>query len=866
MMKETTIEKLAYIIKDAKGHNLPQPIFFLGAGASKTGNIPLANEIIKDILKKFNNNPDIQELKENEKSYSKLMDCLTPNQRNTLLKEYISKAKINVTHIYLAQLLNKGYGDYVLTVNFDNLMLRALALFNEYPPTYDMAILKDLTTTSFKKKSVVYLHGQHHGLWLLNSEEEMKIVKENVPRIFDSIKNERPWIFIGYSGDDPIFDHIKNLGRFDNGLYWVAYNEEKPNEKIQTFLKTPNTNAFIIRGYDSDSFMLKLNTELGLGQPKIVDKPFTALKGMLNNIVDIDDEEHFKLVKERLEISKRQVHEAIQQYEEGKSETKEKIEKTSEVDLLIKEIINLLIENKYPKDKIAQIESKAKQLNNRKINNKLAGLYSNWGVEIGNSAKTKMGKRVMYLYNQAFEKFIKALEIEPNSYEALYNYGTYLGNYAITRIHKKAENLYIQAFEKLGKAIAIKPDFHNAYHNLGIYLSELAKMKKGKEADGLYKQAFEKFSKALEIKPNKHHSLYMWGTHLGNLAKTKKGKEAEDLYNQAFDKFKKVIEIKPDMYVVFEKWGTYLGNLAKIKEGKESEDLYNQAFYKFKKAIRIKSDLYTTLNNWGVYLGNFARTSKKGESEGLYNQAFDKFRSAIEIKPDMNEAYCNWGIYLGSLARTKKGKIAHDLFNRAFDKFKKAIEIKSDMYTAFVEFGNNLGAFAKIKDSEDLYRQSFDKYKKAFKINPDRYEALLFWGSELANLAKTKEGMESVKLYSQAIEKYKKVIEIKPDNHEALRNWGTAIGYLAKFKEGKEVEELFKEAIEKQQESIEKGGDSYNLACIYAIKSDKKNALFYLNKSLGLDEIKVAFVREDDDWKDFLQNDGFIKILKKYEK
>lgn len=37
------------------------------------------------------------------------MECLAPFERDELLKEYISKAKINVTHIYLAQLMINGY-------------------------------------------------------------------------------------------------------------------------------------------------------------------------------------------------------------------------------------------------------------------------------------------------------------------------------------------------------------------------------------------------------------------------------------------------------------------------------------------------------------------------------------------------------------------------------------------------------------------------------------------------------------------------------------------------------------------------------------------------------------------------------------
>ena len=227
---------------------------------------------------------------------------MQPYDRDELLKGYIDNAKINVTHIYLAQLLFNGYVDYVLTVNFDNLMLRALSLFNVFPSTYDMAILKDLTTTTFKEKSIVYLHGQHHGVWLLNTAEEMEKVSTTVPRIFDSIKNKRPWVFIGYSANNPIFEHIRNLGRFDNGLFWVTHYNEEPNQRVNDFLNSDNTNASIIEGYDSDSFMLKLNTELGLDQPKIINTPFTSIGEMLDNIIDIDDEEHFKGIKERLEI------------------------------------------------------------------------------------------------------------------------------------------------------------------------------------------------------------------------------------------------------------------------------------------------------------------------------------------------------------------------------------------------------------------------------------------------------------------------------------------------------------------------------------------------------------------------------------
>lgn len=56
-MKTATIEELAYIMREAKADGKPQPIFFLDAGASKTGNIPLVREIVQNILERYFDNP-----------------------------------------------------------------------------------------------------------------------------------------------------------------------------------------------------------------------------------------------------------------------------------------------------------------------------------------------------------------------------------------------------------------------------------------------------------------------------------------------------------------------------------------------------------------------------------------------------------------------------------------------------------------------------------------------------------------------------------------------------------------------------------------------------------------------------------------
>ena len=56
------IEDLTYIMQQAKKDNKPKPIVFLGAGASVTGNIPLSNQIVKDILVKYKDKSKINRL------------------------------------------------------------------------------------------------------------------------------------------------------------------------------------------------------------------------------------------------------------------------------------------------------------------------------------------------------------------------------------------------------------------------------------------------------------------------------------------------------------------------------------------------------------------------------------------------------------------------------------------------------------------------------------------------------------------------------------------------------------------------------------------------------------------------------------
>ena len=342
---------------------------------------------------------------------------------------------------------------------------------------------------------------------------------------------------------------------------------------------------------------------------------------------------------------------------------------------------------------------------------------------------------------------------------------------------------------------------------------------------GEYLDASKEYEIATELKSGIYEAYYNWGNALRNLAKKKSSSESKDLYKEAIAKYDLAIQSNPDHHGAYNNWGNALYDLAKTKSGGESEKLYEDAFVKYEQVTRSKSDYHEAYNNWGLALCDLAKTKSGGESEKLYEDAFVKYEQATCSKLDYYEAYYNWGNALCDLAKTKSGN-----------------------------------------KSEELYKKAYAKYDQAIQSKPDYHEAYNNWGVALCDLAKTKSGGESEKLYEDAFVKYDQAIQSKPDDHEAYSNWGVALCDLAKTKSDSKSEELYNEAIKKFQQEIENGGCSYNLACIYAIRNKKEEALKYLERSFLRNEVSVEFVMEDKDWSGFHKDLVFNILSQRYRK
>ena len=112
---------------------------------------------------------------------------------------------------------------------------------------------------------------------------------------------------------------------------------------------------------------------------------------------------------------------------------------------------------------------------------------------------------------------------------------------------KQDENLFEQAFEKFEKATQINPEYATAFDGWGIALSCLAKIK---QDENLFEQALEKWEKVYEINPKKLYNLSCGYALLG--------KKEQALHYLEESLKNKTIEI--DFVINDDDWKNYLAD------------------------------------------------------------------------------------------------------------------------------------------------------------------------------------------------------------------------------------------------------------------------------------------------------------------
>jgi hypothetical protein len=170
--------------------------------------------------------------------------------------------------------------------------------------------------------------------------------------------------------------------------------------------------------------------------------------------------------------------------------------------------------------------------------------------------------------------------------------------------------------------------------------------------------------------------------------------------------------------------------------------------------------------------------------------------------------------------------------------------------------------------ADQLFNRSYQGYADVLLDDSLRADALYNWGFALLHQAKTKTGNEAAQLYSDAIAKFSFCMLINPHYLGAAINGGVAYMDLARLNGVNPDDELYDMA-KKQFETanvIQAGTASYNLACIYSLRSDYYACLKALENSRDRGSLpETGEILNDPDLSNAKEQEWFVAFIASLE-
>jgi hypothetical protein len=221
---------------------------FNGAGISKAAGIPLAGEIVHIVADRLFSQAgrpagdDLdtwlqrQPFYDHDKPYASLLDAAYPNriERSKFFQSLITGKSSTKAHLAIAELMQKGIVNGVLTTNFDSLMEYAVVqVCNRVPCTILFNELPEFLRKDSLRPKVLKLHGDYLFGNIQNLERELSLVKNSMREKLRLYAYEETLVIAGYSGgDDSVMQVFEELAAdpaaFPGGIYWLYLQNYPP--------------------------------------------------------------------------------------------------------------------------------------------------------------------------------------------------------------------------------------------------------------------------------------------------------------------------------------------------------------------------------------------------------------------------------------------------------------------------------------------------------------------------------------------------------------------------------------------------------------------------------------------------------------
>ena len=251
--------------------NRSRPVALLiGAGCSYSAGIPLASGFVTEIKSKYR----LRCGSVQSNDYSDIAPLLAEDEWLELFWIALSDAKVNLAHLCIAELMKRETVDRVLTTNFDALLSKACALVDSSIAVCDCVAMPGVDRALDDRRPAVYhLHGQAHGMGMLNSPVDLAARKTLVQEIVRKIIDRRILIVCGYSGAcDEVLAFLRDQRSLRNPVFWVPFSKGE-GDTVATQFRQGNQAAkhlYVTKECDADRFFFSLLVAQGYSIPDVV--------------------------------------------------------------------------------------------------------------------------------------------------------------------------------------------------------------------------------------------------------------------------------------------------------------------------------------------------------------------------------------------------------------------------------------------------------------------------------------------------------------------------------------------------------------------------------------------------------------------
>ncbi len=296
------------------------------------------------------------------------------------------------------------------------------------------------------------------------------------------------------------------------------------------------------------------------------------------------------------------------------------------------------------------------------------------------------------LHFEARGAYDKAIQLQPNSYQAWYARGKVL-------LIASSQ----AALESFDKVVQLKPDFSPGWYERGQVLQELKR----------YEEAIKSYDRAIELEPE----------FFGAYSQRAGAYDQLKNYKKALADYTKAIELQPDnTRAYFDRGSTY----SSLKE-------YQKAITDHNKAIELDPEfVYAYYGRGDAYL-----------SLKEYQKAITDYNKALELIANKASIYQSWKVE--SSLYVDRGIVYFYLkdYQKAIADFTKAIEIEPKNRNAY-DLRGTLYAYTEIKD----YQKALADFRKTLEIDPKYIDGYIGLGYVYRKL---KDYPTAIAQYNQAL-------------------------------------------------------------------------------------------------------------------